>query len=399
LDQIVNASVRVLHGRSHMPTTRWRKRLGGPMRIISDNSERRLLAGSIALLVALLAGCAGGGGGGGGAGSGTPAPIAPKPDAPTPVAPTPDAPTPVAPAPIGSAYPPSLTAAANNEMGAISSAYTQRVDTITPAPSGGTVSASRNGAEFTFIVSGIPLPAPKPSEPQFQFTVNLANPPGRANDQGFFRRTWDGAGCGACFLHGTVGTVDFAYLDLAAAGMVYSTVGLWSKRSTADPGNPTALDPGTVLGGAFAFGVLTRGADLPTTATATYTGPFAGRVGDPTGQTIFRVGAIATATADFGARSVSFRTEASLRGFQDFVIPDSKLDLIGTMTYAPGTNSLTGTVATKPGGYDMSGTLKGAFFGPPGTAAPFAPPELGGVVAVSNTTTNKSMVGAFALKK
>jgi hypothetical protein len=361
------------------------------MRFISDNSERRLLAGPIALLVALLAGCAGGGGGGGGAGSGTPAPIAPTPDAPTPVAPT----------PIGFAYPPSLTAAANNEMGAVSSAYTQRGDVITPlaAPNGGTVSASRNGAEFTFIVSGIPLPAPKPSEPQFQFTVNLANPPGRANDQGFNRRTWDGAGCGACFLHGTVGTVDFAYLDLAAAGMVYSTLGLWSKRSTADPGTRTVLDPGTVLGGAFAFGVLTRGADLPTTATATYTGPFAGRVADPIGQAIYRVGAIATATADFGARSVSFTTEASLRGFQDFVIPDSKLDLIGTMTYAPGTNSLTGTVATKPGGYDMSGTLKGAFFGPPGTAAPFAPPELGGVVAVSNTTTNKSMVGAFALKK
>jgi hypothetical protein len=279
--------------------------------------------------------------------------------------------------------------ASNDKIGGFSSAYTLsdppgNVLTSTAAAAGGTVSASRNGSEFTFIVSGLQIGPFQ--EPQFQFTVNFVTPAGA------FATLHPLAGqpCGSCFRTGTADGVSFTYLDLAAAGMTYSTLGLWSKPST--------VVANTEVGGAFAFGVLTRGVDIPTSAlaNATYTGPFVGRYAD--GTDVYTVGATATAAADFSSRTVTFNTTNSRRSGT----LDLGLNLTGTLMYAAGTNSLEGPVATVTPAHGMSGIAKGAFFGPGGsTVATSAPAELGGVVAVSNspTTPDKSMVGSFALKK
>ena len=45
----------------------------------------------------------------------------------------------------------------------------------------------------------------------------------------------------------------------------------------------------------------------------------------------------------------------------------------------------------------MTGEIKGNFYGPPNATAPYAPPELGGSLAVGSST--QSMIGSFVLKK
>jgi hypothetical protein len=332
------------------------------MQMTTSSFQQRFSIICVALLAfAALTGCGGGGSGGSGLGA-------------TP----------------GFAYQ-ELLNASNDKIGGFSSAYTLsdppgNVLTSTAAAAGGTVSASRNGPEFTFIVTGLQIGAGL-TEPQFQFTVNFVTPAGAFGTL----HPLAGQPCvGSCFRTGTADGVSFTYLDLAAAGMTYSTLGLWSKPST--------VVANTEVGGAFAFGVLTRGVDIPTSAlaNATYTGPFVGRYAD--GTDVYTVGATATAAADFSSRTVTFNTTNSRRSGT----LDLGLNLTGALTYLPGTNSLEGTVATVPLGHGMSGIAKGAFFGPGGsTVATSAPAELGGVVAVSNspTTPDKSMVGSFALKK
>jgi hypothetical protein len=148
--------------------------------------------------------------------------------------------------------------------------------------------------------------------------------------------------------------------------------------------------------------------DLPLTGGATYTGPFVGRFADTTAATVYTVSAAATAQADFLNRSVNFFTEGSSKtpisgpgaGGQDL-----RLNLSGRMRYDAGVNgmssSLPGGIAatSQAGGFNMSGEVAARFMGPPGTTAPFAPPELAGAVAVKNLGETQSMVGSFALKK
>jgi hypothetical protein len=298
---------------------------------------------------------------------------------------------------VGFTYPSSLTTAANSDMGGFSSAYTQagNVITSTASATGGTVTASRNAGNFTFVVSGIPIAAGT-TEPQFQFTVNLTTP------VGFAPASVNGSGCPNCFRQGQVASintatgaaannVNFTYLDLTAAGLTYSTLGVWDKTST--------VQATRQLGGAFAFGVLTRGQDLPTTNSATYNGPMIGRYADGAG--VFAIGASATAVANFGTRSVAFSTSNTTKTLLSGAGTnglDSTLNLSGTLNYLPGNNSLAST-ATGITSNNMSGIGRAAFFGPPGTTAPFAPPELGGVVAVSNSTGSQTLVGSFALKR
>src|SRR5205823_6564573 len=109
-----------------------------------------------------------------------------------------------------------------------------------------------------------------------------------------------GTNCQNCFHSRTVGlNRDVEFIDLLeTAGLRYSTLGLWSK--------PSSSAPDTQIGGAFAFGVLTRNVDLPTSGTATYTGPFIGRYAD--GSALYTVGAGARAEADFAARTAGFST-------------------------------------------------------------------------------------------
>jgi hypothetical protein len=344
------------------------------------NRTGLILAPVFAVIV--VAGCGGGGGGGGGGAAGTPGAGNP-----------------------GFSYPTSLMAATTADIGGFSAAYslnkgTHTLSSIAPG-AGGTVTINLNSPStgaYTVNVSAIPHPPPTAPEALFSFQVIPANLNGN--------RDVPGTGCGGCFRTGIPTATDgqivnFIDLDLAAAQMTYSTLGLWTKPSA---GGPAARE----VGGGFSFGVLTRGVDLPTTGSATYNGPMLGRFAD--GSDVFTVGAVATARANFGgtpvvigpsnvpARSVAFTTSGTTTTSSlGAIVAAPTLNLTGSFSYTPGSNQLNSTVFSTVGGA-LSGTASASFYGPPATTTPFAPPEFGGAFAVTNGTT-QSMVGAFALKR
>ena len=355
---------------------------GEAMPLNSAFGSPRSAVFALAVFAALvsLQGCGGGGGGGGGGGVGAPNP--------------------------GFAYPTSLMAAATADIGGFSAAYsldksTNVLTSILPG-AGGTVVVNLNSplaGDYTVTVGAIPHPAALP-EASFSFVAAAASLAGGGSVQG--------TGCNGCFRTGNRPasdgeTVEFVDLNLAAAQFTYSTLGIWRKPSDA---NPALRD----VGGAFSFGVLTRGVDLPTSGTANYRGfligRYAGPATDPSGITlpanVYTVGATATATANFAGRSVTFATANSVRTAGGVSTADNRLNLNGSLSYTAGMNSLTSTSLTSAAGvgsYNMSGAARASFYGPPGTTAPFAPPELGGALAVANPGGTQSMVGSFGLRR
>jgi hypothetical protein len=200
--------------------------------------------------------------------------------------------------------------------------------------------------------------------------------------------------------------VTFTYLAPAAAGLTYSTLGLWSKPAD------LASAAGMEIGGAFSLGVLTRGNDLPTSGTASYAGFFVGRYANSVGGPglpavgVYAVGANANATVNFsGAGSVGFSTvNTEIRpelggGALGPAQAAPRLDLSATgmpISRTSTTNLFAGTVSSFAGG--LTGTISGAFYGRPDTGTSM-PPEMGGTLSVNNPGGTESMVGGFALKK
>jgi hypothetical protein len=176
----------------------------------------------------------------------------------------------------------------------------------------------------------------------------------------------------------------------AALGLQYSTMGVWEYD---------AATPGTkgIQGGVFSIGVLTAGADIPTTGTASYAGRLVGTYSDGAGQR-WSVGADAAATANFGARTVDLTSSSSVRVPQGggTLTPDAGLNITqGRFAYSSGTNVLdTSNLGGAPvltQGYGMQGRGLAYFYGPQAV-------ELGGSVFVDNGA-NQQMTGGFALKK
>lgn len=109
------------------------------------------------------------------------------------------------------------------------------------------------------------------------------------------------------------------------------------------------------------------------------------------------------ATADFGTLKIAFATSGTTTlgvnaPANALPVANHSLDLNGTLSFTPGSNTFTGTVATANG---MSGNATGRFYGPGMTAATAtkvmgAPPEIGGTFAVMGTTG--AMQGAFGGK-
>jgi len=368
------------------------------------------LAAGALLGLLTLGGCGGGGGGGGGNPDGI--------------------------APVAFVYPPSLAQATpTDNVDGFMSPYafnptvtpndptTPSLVSVLPTVSGTSPSAG------TIAITVAPIPLPSPSiatEPGFVVTFNPADSTSTllTNSPLNFLPTLVGVSgpCMDCLrtatapavVNGTAtATVTFTYLDPTSVSfpLTYSALGLWTKPTTTGTGNTP--DPNwPEVGGAFSAGVMTRGIDLPTTGTASYNGYFIGRyatsVPPATGISAgtYAVGANASATADFGANlgagAVSFSTlnthiaPESPTGLGT-PIPYSGLDLTATalpITRTATSNMFSGTVTTSS---TLSGQINGAFYGPPATTTPFAPPEAGGSVAV--TGTNQNMVGSFALKK
>ena len=283
----------------------------------------------------------------------------------------------------------------------------------TPSVSG----TSPSKGIITINVDTIELPDGT-SEPAFsvQFdpsasTASLSNSP--------FGSSYLSPACTDCLKTATAAasdssTVVFTYLDPSVFLLNYSVLGIWEK-----PTNVSSVWP--YVGGAFSAGVLTRGIDLPTTGSGVnYSGYFIGRyvtsatagaTGTLANPGTYLVGANASATADFAARTVSFSTTNTHIALDSggslgtTPIPVSGLDLNAAMTinsasYTSSTsNSFGGTATTSSVSAGLSGPIQGGFYGPPATSGDFAPPELGGSLSVTNSLKDQSMAGSFALKK
>jgi hypothetical protein len=342
-----------------------------------------LHAGALSVLLA-LGGCGGGGGSGGSGGS-------------------------AGGSPASFSYPSSLaTATSTNSVGGVVAPYALDPNPTTPQLNSIPLNLFAVGSttgKLTFTVSAIPLPSGA-VEPSFVVTFDPANSLSTVANSPL-----GGLGCPGCLKIGRAPAtgggpsavdVTFTYVDPAspAFSLKHSALGIWSKPTTVSSSNWQEV------GGAFSGGVLTRVIDLPVTGHASYDGYFIGRyaTSDPSFPPvgIYLAGAKAHVEVDFNSgvtftissTNISGETSAGL----DPPILVTGLDLTTTaMPINRSATTSTSFVGTPTTSGFVTGEIKGNFYGPPDAAAPYAPPELGGSLAVSSST--QSMIGSFVLKK
>lgn len=356
----------------------------------SDDFSKRscvLSAGTLSVLLA-LAGCGGGGGGTGGAPSGA-----------------------------AFVYPSSLAAATPTDtVNGFVSPYA--LDTATPelvSVPQMVLSAVPHAGQLDISVSDIELPSGADTEPAFFVTFDPASS-GLPLDNNPLESLCPGCpslvtATATSFVGGApAGLVTFTYLDPASSPLNYSTLGMLTK--------PSAVSTiWSEVGGPFSAGVLTRGMDFPTISTASYDGFFIGRyaTSDTTDPSLpppgtYIVGANAHVVVVNGAIT-SFSTSNTHisremgGGILETPIPEQRLDLSTTtamaITQPPTSNAFEGEGGTLTNGFEMgaNGQIGGAFYGPPAATTPFAPPELGGSLAVGTVNQKMRIVGSFGLKK
>ncbi|MBI3223156.1 MAG: hypothetical protein HYZ46_08890 [Nitrosomonadales bacterium] len=177
---------------------------------------------------------------------------------------------------------------------------------------------------------------------------------------------------------------------LNPAGYSYQTFGVWA----------TYTGPAAHTEYYFSAGGVTDPATLPITGTASYTGFAVGSLVDAASRDPGDTTATMNATADFAARTVAFSTTGTT-SLSNNAAPGAVasanpgLNMSGTLSYAAGSNTFTGSVTTVNG---MSGNATGRFYGPgigapTGTKVAGSPPEIGGTFAVMSTSG--AMHGAF----
>lgn len=159
----------------------------------------------------------------------------------------------------------------------------------------------------------------------------------------------------------------------------YQTLGVWETGR-----NTTQIKTGAVSAGA-----PTAGTSIPTSGTATFTGDAVGITTD-TGGNRYMTAATANLSADFGSRNLTMNTTNTTKVNLNTanVATDPSLNLSGTMSYAPGSNSFTGNVSTQGG---MTGTSTGRFYGPSAN-------EAGGTFNTKGVGT-QTYIGAFGAKR
>lgn len=137
----------------------------------------------------------------------------------------------------------------------------------------------------------------------------------------------------------------------------------------------------------FAFGVVTDPPAIPVTSTVTYTGRWTGIQWSVSGGTTFTgidVSGTFTAIVDYFNRSVQV-TALNAGG--------SANTMTGTLSYATGTNALSGASMSGPTGF--TGSAIARFFGPVGQ-------ELGGTFRLNQAATPSGtnvIIGSFAAKR
>lgn len=138
-------------------------------------------------------------------------------------------------------------------------------------------------------------------------------------------------------------------------------------------------------------GQATPATALPNTGTANFTGSAVGVYTVAGNATRQGTTADMNAAVNFGSRQIGFSTANTVvgpGGAGEGARPE--LNMSGTLTYAPGVNSFTGTV-TAPGA-GLSGTANGRFYGP-------AAQEIGGVYSLGSPSGISGMTGGFGGKR
>lgn len=181
---------------------------------------------------------------------------------------------------------------------------------------------------------------------------------------------------------GTTRTVSYVVPDSGDTNgfkLQFSSLGVWNTTDIATGAVTQAV--------AFSVGTRTLGSDIPTTGTANYFGFMLGQAFEGPNQ--YSVNANAAAIADFGARSVSYSTQRSVKTDlkTNEITQAGNYDMSGTLRYASGVNALSGTVTTADG---KTGTAAGTFYGPQAA-------ELG--MTFKLTSSSGSLVGGAALKR
>lgn len=162
-------------------------------------------------------------------------------------------------------------------------------------------------------------------------------------------------------------------------GWSYQSFGIWNSHGS-EGGALNSIN----------FGQTTPASALPTVGAATFKGKLAGFYVSPGGEGSIAAANI-TVNADFNSRSLGFASNGTtLTRNVSAVTAAPHLDLGGTLTYSPGSNSFTGTISNAGG--TMSGTSNGRFYGP-------SAQELGGVFTVKSPSTVETMTGAYGAKR
>lgn len=176
--------------------------------------------------------------------------------------------------------------------------------------------------------------------------------------------------------------------DERAAGWNYQSYGVWiSGRGT-----------GAGTAGAASVGALTQAGNIPTVGSATFRGTSAGIYVGPQGNYLITT-AFMNADVSFANRTVNLSTINTSAASAASIINGSfgtstpALNISGSLSYAPGTNSISGAVTTagSSNGTPMTGTAKGAFFGPNAN-------EIGGTFGVKGTGM-ETFAGGFGGKR
>jgi transferrin binding protein len=167
-----------------------------------------------------------------------------------------------------------------------------------------------------------------------------------------------------------------------ASGLRFSSLGVWDRAD---------LTTGVINQmAAISFGSRTLGSDVPTTGTGSYSGFLIGNAIEANGQQL-SISGLASATADFGARSVAFSSTGSGKTDRATGVftADAGYNVTGTLTYSAGSNTLAGTLNSANG---RSGAAAGAFYGPQAA-------EMGVTFSLTNSTGGAPFVGGAGLKK
>jgi hypothetical protein len=168
-------------------------------------------------------------------------------------------------------------------------------------------------------------------------------------------------------------------------GWNYQTFGIWITGDTSG------------FAGAVSVGSPTAVTGIPATGSGTFSGSAAGFYISPSNVNYFTA-ADMSAVTNFSTRSVTFNTNntalsTNLTNFQTpaFYAIGGNLNVSGALSYAAGTNSISGAVAAT-GVNIMSGTANAKFYGPNAQ-------EIGGTYALSRSGTTERLFGGFGGKR